>query len=205
MNEKSTPHEALSPLQQTGVEERSVRLEQVWLREITNLALARLRSMGAPPDAAASALDLPLITGRCSGFEPTFLCLGPCEWLIVSSTFSPEQLRAQLQGVAHQSTGMAVFDASDALVVLRVSGNAAPWLLGKLSGLDFLAGIRAGQHCTRTRLGEAAVAIHYHPDTQQEWAFDVFADRSIAAYLWALLLASAPHAGELAQSFGAAA
>lgn len=200
-----TLHAAPSPLQQAGVEERSVRLEQICLREITNLALARLRSMDAPPDPQASTLELPVQTGQCRGSDPVYLCLAPREWLAVSTMFSPEQLRAQLQGVTHPSRGMAVFDASDALVVLRIAGTAAPWLFSKLSGLDFLAGIQAGQHCTRTRLGEAAVTIHYHRDTQQEWVFDVLADRSIATYLWALLLASAPHASELAQTFGAAA
>jgi heterotetrameric sarcosine oxidase gamma subunit len=205
MKGKDTLQLERSPLLQSGIEERNFRLEQVRLCEITNIALARLRSMDAPPDPQASALDVPVQTGQCAGSDPVFLCLGPREWLAVSATSSPDRLRAQLQAVTQAARGMAVFDASDALATLRLAGAAAPWLLSKLGGLDFLAGTQEGQHCTRTRLGEAAVTIHYHLDAQQDWVFDVFSDRSIAAYLWALFLASAPHANELAQTHGAAA
>ena len=205
MNEKNIQRDARSPLLQAGIAERDIRLEHVQLREITNLALARLRSMDSPPGAQASALDVPIETGQCAGTDPVFMCLGPREWLAVSATSTPHRLSTQLQAVTQAARGMAVFDASDALATLRIAGTAAPWLLSKLGGLDFLAGAREGQHCTRTRLGEAAVTIHYREDTQQEWVFDVFVDRSIAAYLWALFLECAPHASELAQTHGAAA
>jgi sarcosine oxidase gamma subunit len=94
---------------------------------------------------------------------------------------------------------------SDGFAVFRLQGNGSPWLLCKLSGLDFLAGRAAGQHCARTKLGQVAVVIHYHQAENKAFVFDLLVDRSYARYLWELLAASAPHADELALTFGAAA
>jgi heterotetrameric sarcosine oxidase gamma subunit len=97
----------------------------------------------------------------------------------------------------------AVCDQSDALAGIRVSGPAAPWLLGKLSCLDFARGASAGPHCARTRMGEAAVVVHYHAGSGDGWVFDLYVDRSVAHCLWDLLCACAPHAAELHMEFGA--
>jgi heterotetrameric sarcosine oxidase gamma subunit len=96
-----------------------------------------------------------------------------------------------------------VCDQSDALAGIRVAGPAAPWLLGKLSCLDFTRGRTAGPHCARTRMGDAAVVVHYHEASADAWVFDLYVDRSVAHWLWNLLSDCAPHAAELQAAFGA--
>jgi len=203
MNPSPITPDRPSPLQQAGVEPRDLLVGAVRLREVTNLALARLRVRPPARDAGALPGDLPDRTGQCSGNDPTFLCLGPGEWLAISASSGPAQLIDALQSVPGKGLA-AAYDLTPGVVVLRLTGAAAPWLLAKLSCLDFIAGTAAGQHCARTRMGDAAVTVHYHQLADDEWAFDVLADRSIAGYLWALLRACAPHANELTQTFGAA-
>ena len=99
----------------------------------------------------------------------------------------------------------ALHDLSDGLGAFRLAGPASPWLLGKLSGLDFLAGISSGQHGARTRIGEVAVVLHFRPEPDGTPRFDLVFDRSVARYLWDLLNDAAPHAGELYAAHGAAA
>jgi len=204
-----------SSLQQAGIAERDVLAGQVRLREMTGMALVRLRFYEPPVAMDSPPPGLPAQTGQCEGTDPALLCLGPKEWLAISATANPDHLLQRLQKVVDPTGGSAVgttsglehgvaHDLSDGLALLRLTGTAAPWLLSKLSGLDFLAGVTEGQHCARTRLGDAAVTLHYHQADGEEWAFDVIVDRSVAAYLWALLQACAPHANELNQTFGVA-
>jgi heterotetrameric sarcosine oxidase gamma subunit len=207
-------HERLSPLRQAGVEERDLRLGSVRLTEIADLTLTRLRHIGTPPERISTELDLPDRTGRCAGTDPAVLCLAPGEWLFVSRVMTPDQLLKRLQTCMDGSLSL-ICDLSDGRVVLRLSGEAASWLLSKLSGLDFAGITRAGPYCGRTRLGDAAVTVHYHPVDHEQWSrsrergneipgvFDMIADRSMAAYLWALLRNAAPHANELTRHFGA--
>lgn len=191
-----------SPLQQAGIGQRDVLNGQVSIREVTELALTRVRCFDTPSATDLPMSELPATTGHCAGTEPVFLCLGPREWLAISASMEPARLLLQVQSAVDPARAAAC-DVTDGFVALRLTGAAAPWLLGKLSCLDFLAGINQGQHCARTRLGDAAATLHYHLTAGDAWAFDIFADRSIAAYLWALLLASAPHANELARVSGA--
>jgi heterotetrameric sarcosine oxidase gamma subunit len=201
MNEAVIPPEHPSPLQQAGVEQRDVLVGPVRIREITDLKLLRLRFIADPSNADLPTGDLPIATGQCDGTDPVILCLGPNEWLAVTGSEEPQWL-SQLLQPATGATQAVAYDLTDGLVVLRLTGAAAPWLLAKLSCLDFPAGTRQGRHCARTRLGEVAVTIHYHRPAGDDWSFDLIADRSIAAYLWSLLQASAPHANELAQVSG---
>jgi heterotetrameric sarcosine oxidase gamma subunit len=202
MNEAAIQPEHPSPLQQAGVAQRDVAAGQVRIREITGLKLLRLRFFPASSSADLPTGDLTNETGQCGGTDPAFLCLGPNEWLAVTGSMEPQWL-SQLLRPATGANQAVAYDLTDGLVVLRLTGAAAPWLLGKLSCLDFLAGAEHEQHCARTRLGDVAVIVHYHRPPRDDWAFDLIADRSIAAYLWSLLQASAPHANELAQASGA--
>jgi heterotetrameric sarcosine oxidase gamma subunit len=192
-----------SPLQQAGVEQRDLQLGRVRLREVTGLSLARLRLLddGAVHDPMRA--ELPTQTGACGGTDPAYLCLGPREWLAISAELPPARLQQALRS-AIATDRAAAYDMTHGLVVLRLAGAAAPWLLGKLSCLDFVGGSGAGEHCARTRMGDAAVTVHYHRTEADGWAFDVIADRSIGAYLWALFEACAPHANELIELSGAA-
>jgi heterotetrameric sarcosine oxidase gamma subunit len=191
-----------SPLQQAGVDERELIIGSVRLQEIRDLSLLRLRVGDETLSAGPPTAELPARTGQCSGKDPVYLCLGPREWLAISASSAPRQLMQDLQLVI--GTGFAVaYDLTPGLVVLRLSGDGAPWLLSKLSCLDFIGGTAAGEHCARTRMVDAAVTVHYHQFADGEWCFDVIADRSLAGYLWGLLRSCAPHANELTNTFGA--
>jgi heterotetrameric sarcosine oxidase gamma subunit len=202
MKQPGATSEHPSPLQQAGVEHRDIRIGQVRLRELTGRSLARLRLLENPATADPPLAELPARTGGCGGSDPAYLCLGPREWLVVSSELQPTELLQALQS-AMGSGLAAAYDLTQGLAVLRLTGAASPWLLAKLSCLDFVGGAHDGEHCARTRVGDVAVTIHYHRTAAEGWAFDVIADRSIAAHLWALLRACAPHANELNEASGA--
>ncbi len=193
-----------TPLQQAGIETRDRQVGQVWLREMPGLALARLRLYRTTPEAAVPLAGLPTQVGHCGGADPVYLCLAPREWLAISPTLRPSDMLSELRKAIDDGVG-AAFDLSDAKAVFRLTGAASQWLLSKLSSLDFPAGSRQGQHCASSRMADAAVTIYYHRDEDGEWAFDVIGDRSIAAYLWGLLVASAPHANDLLRVTGGTA
>jgi heterotetrameric sarcosine oxidase gamma subunit len=190
-----------STLRQAGVAEITFSTAMLRIEERCELAMTRIHSQ---PGFRTKLIDLPRRTGNCAGNDPSALCLRPGEWLLISDTTDPADLREQLaEGI--ESGFAAVYDQSDGLAVFRLDGPAAPWLLGKLSGLDFLAAVDEGEHCARTRMGAVAVLIHYHEAQPGQFVFDLVFDRSLAKYLWDLLLASAPHADELANDCGFAA
>lgn len=190
-------------LQQAGVDERDLHMGEVRLRELAGAALARLRFFEAPSAADCPLPDLPLRTGGCGGADPVFLCLGPGEWLALSEHRSPGTLSEALRPATDGGRAVAC-DLSDGLAVFRLSGGAAPWLLAKLSCLDFVNGQHGGEHCARTRMADIAVTVRYHRADGDGWVFDLIADRSTASYLWRLLRACAPHANQLKATRGTA-
>ena len=202
MNPSLATADCPSPLQQAGVDERELLIGSVRLREISDLSLLRLRIFDETLAAVPQMPDLPARTGQCSGKDPVYLCLGPREWMVISASSSPRELVQGLQPAI--GTGFAsAYDLTPGLTVFRLSGDGAPWLLSKLSCLDFIGGTTAGQHCARTRMLDAGVTLHYHQPAGGEWCFDLIADRSLAGYLWGLLRSCAPHANELTNTFGA--
>jgi heterotetrameric sarcosine oxidase gamma subunit len=191
-------------LQQAGIDERDLHLGEVRLREMPVTALARLRFFAAPSAADCPLAHLPLQVGQCGGADPVFLCLGPSEWLAISQHGTPETLMEALRPATDGGQAVAC-DLSDGLSLFRLSGSAAPWLLAKLSCLDFVHGRHGGEHCARTRMIDIAVTVHYYHAVDDGWGFDLIADRSIASYLWGLLRASASHANQLEEAYGAPA
>ena len=187
-----------SALRQSGLAEHDFSSETVRLRELPGRSFARFR-LG--PDPGEAPPGFPAATGQCMGADPAVLCLRPGEWLWTSGTDSPRKLLERAAAAVDPERG-AVYDASDGLAVFRLSGVGAAWLLSKLSGLDFLAGAGGDEHCARTRMGRIAVVVHHHLSGEGSSQFDLVVDRSYARYLWELLKASAPHADDLARSFG---
>lgn len=223
MNEPRDVHQRPSALQAAEIRERRVDAPGLRLDEIENPALVRLHSLDASGDARLAALGLPGQVGQVgpvsliSGENLTALCLAPGEWLLVgecplvgpasATSNRPPDFATRLQRELGSDL-TAVCDQSDGLAGIRISGPAAPWLLGKLSCLDFARGTAAGPHCARTRMGDAAVivhyhTVHYHAVSGDEWVFDLYVDRSVAHWLWELLTVSGPHAAELNKDFGA--
>lgn len=200
---------ALSPLQQAEITETEFRSANLFLRELPDTRLLRLRSLQPELTVAALrefGLKLPLKTGGSAGSDPAILCLRPNEWLAYGSSATSSELFDRIQALhagaqpAGGTSGYGVaLDLSDGLAVLQLSGPAAPWLLAKLGSLDFAGAREAGQHCARTRMGQVAVVVNYHPLAagSTEFVYDLILDRSIARYLWELLLHSARHAEEL--------
>ena len=193
-----------SALRQASINCLEFSSDSLEMKEISGASIVRLHSLQDAGQLNSSQLDLPEKTGQCSGSNPAALCLRPREWLLISEVAEPVELLEQVQSnIDPEQT--AVYENSDGLAILRLSGNGAAWLLSKLSGLDYLAGSAAGEHCTRTRMGKIAVVVHYHQAEDDQFVFDLIFDRSVAKYLWDLLSVSAPHADDLALAFGNAA
>lgn len=196
-----------SPLQQAGIEGTLFQSDSLELKEVTGLTILRLHSL-APIEKLAAELErhgvkLPLQSNHSTGSDPAALCLRPNEWLLFSEQSDPESLLDRFRPAVDPAQ-TSLLNNSDGLATFRLSGQGAPWLLNKLSGLDFVAGASQEQHCARTRMAHAAVVVHYHqPDGgDSPFVFDLLFDRSLAKYLWDLLSASAPHADDLATAFG---
>lgn len=187
-----------SALEQAGLAAEPFKTATLRLEEVHGASLIRLHLLNAE---TGLPIDLPQTTGACCGEDPAALCLRPGEWLLFSETSPASGLIGRLESHADPLRA-SVLDTSDGLAVFRLSGPAAPWLLGKLSCLDFLSGQEQGPHCARTRMGHAMVTVHYHQRQGGQFVFDLIFDRSIAQYLWLLLTASASHADELAKSYG---
>ena len=202
------PAPAPSALRQAGVAASPLEQPHLDLREWADPSLLRLHSLEEPGELAARLADagitLPPDTNGAAGDDPAALCLRPGEWLLIGGEWPVAEWIAQLEPRLDPSR-TALVDLSDGLGAFRLRGTAAPWLLGKLGGLDFLAGIRSGQHGARTRIGEIAVVLHFRPGPEGEPCFDLLFDRSVAKYLWDLLNDAAPHAAELYDTHGAAA
>jgi len=206
----SNKHEEPTPsaLQQAGIDSSDICLPQLQLSEVPAATILRIHSL-EPESLLEKALApvgiaLPLAVNGATGSDPAVLCLRPGEWLLLSEHGDPDGLRDRL--VPHIDSSLtAVLDLSDGLCVFRLRGAATAWLLGKFSGLDFLAGVRSGQHAARTRFGDVAAVVHYRPDPEVSACFELIFDRSIAPYVWAMLADAAPHAAELFASHGAVA
>jgi len=194
-------------LQQAGIETRTFEAVTLRIEEVNGAAFVRLHSLQEQPLSGDSPLTLPVDTGTCSGDDPAALCLRPGEWLLLSES-TPARSLVQSFKPHTDPEKTAVLDGSDGLAMFRLSGPGSPWLLSKLSCLDFLNGQNHGAHCARTKMGHVAVIVHYHqpllPQYSGKFVFDLIFDRSIAKYLWSLLTESASHADELTKKHGAA-
>ena len=204
MSNQSTK-KALTKLQQVGINEGVFCSDTLKLREIAATIL-RLHSLEDTSQLNIALNEtqvrLPLETGHCSGHDPAALCLRPNDFLLFSEQLDPGQFLEQLRLFINPEN-TALFDNSDGLATFRLSGPGAPWLLNKLSGLDFQSAPKEGQHCTRTRMAHAAVVVHYHQtgNDGSTFVFDLLFDRSLAKYMWELLTASANHADDLTNSY----
>jgi heterotetrameric sarcosine oxidase gamma subunit len=194
-------------LQQAGLTENSYSSNSIVLHELTGATLLRIHSLlpfTALRDAMA-ACDIPLAAevNQSLGQDPAVICLAPGEWLLFSEYLSASRLFEQVQAAVDPRHTTAL-DVSAGLAAFRLAGSAAPWLLNKLSGLDYQRNRAAAAHAARTRLQQVAVTLHYHRPggLGNECVFDLICDRSLARYLWQLLIASIPHAEELEQKYG---
>ena len=140
-----------SALEQSGLKAAAWAGDSLNLREIPEAAIIHLQGFPGKEPTQYEQLGLPMAAGQCDGGSPAVLCLGPAEWLIVAEAIGAADLQRQVtrQLAADQAV---VNDRSDGLCLFRLSGAAAPWLLNKLSCLDFQLAGQSSAHCARTRL-----------------------------------------------------
>ncbi len=194
-------------LQQAGLAGNSHGSDSTDLRELTGVTLVRIHSLQPfatlREDMAACDILLPASVNQSLGQDPAVICLAPGEWLLFSEYLSAGRLFEQVQP-AVDPHHTAALDVSAGLAVFRLAGGASSWLLHKLCGLDFHDHHPVAAHAARTRLQQVAVTLHYHRPggLGNACVFDLICDRSLARYLWQLLLASIPHAEELEQKYG---
>jgi heterotetrameric sarcosine oxidase gamma subunit len=192
----------LAPLAQAGISCNEFATGSLRLEERVALTLVRVHSLGDLPREFSGLAQWPQRTGDCGDGDPAVCCLGPREWLLCSESIAASILVAQIERVADQSS-CAVCDVSDGFAAFRLSGAAAPWLLAKVCSLDVLGDAAGGSWCRRSRIGKVAAILRFRGSTGGQ--YDLIVDRSLARYLWELLLSSASHADELARAHGAAA
>ena len=122
-------------LRQAGIRECTFDAAGLQMGQIEDPVLVRLRSLEHPAGGRLAVSALPLQVGEAgpatlyNGKKMDALCLAPGEWLLVGPARAacgrpPDLVERLQQELASDST--AVFDQSDGLAGLRVSGSAAP-------------------------------------------------------------------------------
>jgi sarcosine oxidase subunit gamma len=156
-------------------------------------ALARVQSWDhhqrIPPQAEL-AIDVrwPTSTGQVQTGRATVLCIGPADWLVLSSGPDGAELSSTLADALKESA-CRVTDLSSALARIGVAGPQARTLLSSGCGLDFgPRGLRAGQ-CARTRFAGMPVVIH----CKETDVFECIVALSFHQYLVAWLAAAGYH------------
>lgn len=196
----SNPADPPTPLQQAGVQPEALARPTLALSELSTFTLLRLHSLEDPSalwvKMQEAGLALPREVNQASGRDPVAMCLRPAEWLLFAKNSQADSLGTLIRSKLDPALTV-LLDMSDAMGVFRLSGAAAPWLLSKLSSLDFLAGVSTGPHAASTRLADIAVVVYFQPEADGMPSFNLIVDRSVAQYLWRLLNDGAPHAEEL--------
>lgn len=193
-------------LGQSGADQSGFQLASLTIREIEKRAATRLRVLAADTGSLAQSRNLPIATGTCSGKDPVVLCLRPSEWLVVSQSMAPDELLGQVCA-QYDAPGFFCWDHSEALALIRMEGEAAPWLLRKHCGLDIPLGCPRQSLCAQTLFARISVLMHWYVNgvagNGPAGVFDLYVDRSRAAYLWDALVISATHADQMYERFGA--
>ncbi|HEY4213292.1 MAG TPA: sarcosine oxidase subunit gamma family protein [Steroidobacteraceae bacterium] len=109
------------------------------------------------------------------------LCLGPGEWLAISTTEAGPRIRDRVGGEL-AAGGLGMVDLTEGLGPMEVSGARAAELLSKGCGLDFDPDVFRPGTCARTRLAQVPVVIVRGDDTTR---FELYVSRSYLSYLTA--------------------
>jgi sarcosine oxidase subunit gamma len=135
--------------------------------------------------------ELPSEVGATVSGGMHVLCMGPAEWLIVSTERAACTLRERIEpGLARQ--GLVLVDLSDGLAGLAVQGVAARDLLSKGCGLDFHPRIFPAGQCARTRFAQIPIIIDCLDEPPR---FELYVARSYLHYLHAWLIDAAVEFG----------
>lgn len=144
-----------------------------------------VRASEAALPLAAKPLGFALPTSPCrsaASGEIAALWLGPDEWLVIAPDSKGASLSAAL---AKELTGApaSIVDVSHRHAALAVSGPKAADALNAFVPLDLAPAAFPTEACTRTLLAKSEIVLWRTAET----AFHVECQRSMGAYVWALL------------------
>lgn len=151
--------------------------------------MLRLKSWRSPPAAAVAPVRvgghaLPAGVGDMAGEALRVHGLAPAEWLLVADPASLDGAAIRRLEGELAAQGVAVVDASHALVGFSLQGAAAREVLCRGSGIDFHPARFPSSRCARTRLAQVAVVVvHARPPD----CYELYVARSHADYLYAWL------------------
>jgi sarcosine oxidase, subunit gamma len=134
--------------------------KRVSVRVAAPAAKVRVQSWVEAPKGIESILgaSLPSVVGLVGGERVRALCIGPSDWLLVSSVLDARSLVAELRGDKRELC-FSVADMSLGLTTVEVGGRWARELLSKGCGLDLHPRVFGPGQCARTRFAQMAVVI----------------------------------------------
>jgi sarcosine oxidase subunit gamma len=148
------------------------------LRQIDDRSMVRLRVRPHGADAAARALQLPPQPLQWRDGDPAVCWLGPDQWLFTSDSKAAEDIAAHIGRTLCDQLHAAT-DVSSQLMCLALKGPAARTVLAMGCGIDMHpSAFKTGQ-CVRTNFANILLLIV----AVEENRFDLYVDRSLAAYL----------------------
>jgi sarcosine oxidase, subunit gamma len=111
------------------------------------------------------------------------LCIGPGEWLVISSERGASSLHEQMESEL-SAQSIAVVDLTDGMSTLEVQGPATRELLAKGCGLDLHPQTFPAGRCARTRFAQIPVIVECLDESAR---FGLYVARSYHNYLYAWL------------------
>ena len=141
------------------------------IARIENRAMVHLKSW--IPLRDSPSLLAPSVPAECR-----LLTIGPREWLLISDTLTISALHDHARDF-HEH-GVAAAPLSAGLATLLLEGSASRDVLSKSCGLDLHPAHCPVGTCTRTRLAQLPVIIHY---TDLKPRFELYIGRSYLSYL----------------------
>ena len=191
-----TPTSIASRLAQAGIDTVPFELDSLSISEVEAFSAYRLKAL---PGVNQSSPGLPTNTGDCVGDNPYMLCLGPREWLGLGLAHDSDSLETNQPS----ESGLYRWTQTDSIGILRVSGDAAPWLMRKNCSLDVSVNENTPAHCAQCKFGKIRVLLLFRRAEDGAGEFYLVVDRSLVSYLWTLLISTAPHAIQMCEEYGA--
>jgi sarcosine oxidase subunit gamma len=126
---------------------------------------------------------LPSQVGAIVSEPAHVLCIGPGDWLIVSSEQPVPRVRERVESDAAQQ-GLAIVDFTDGIASLEVRGPGVREVLSKGCGLDLHQRRFPAGQCARTRFAQVPVVIECLAEPLR---FELTVARSYYRYLYVWL------------------
>jgi len=155
------------------------------LEETHQRSIVRLRVRPDTADTAAKVMQLPQRALQSEDGNTAIHWLGPDQWLFTSETESATDIMANIDSALSDQL-FAATDMSSGLACFSLGGQGSRTLLAMGCGIDMHPASFPGGQCVRTNFAQVPVFIV----ATGELEFDLYVDRSYAAYLYAWLSAA---------------